>query len=115
MRAPASGAVRGDSRKLTGGSAAINYRLYSEPTRSTVWGNTVSTDTGLRHRKRRGTELHWSMAAFRREDDTSPGHLWRYDPPSPSPTERDCQDRQRRTAVAHKLQARWITTRSILW
>jgi len=29
------------TRKLTGGGATINYRLYSEPTRSTVWGNTV--------------------------------------------------------------------------
>jgi spore coat protein U-like protein len=33
------------TRKLTGGGATINYRLYSEPTRSTVWGNTVATDT----------------------------------------------------------------------
>jgi spore coat protein U-like protein len=33
------------TRKLTGGGATINYKLYSEPTHTTVWGNTVSTDT----------------------------------------------------------------------
>jgi len=33
------------TRKMTGGGATINYRLYSDPGRSTVWGNTVSTDT----------------------------------------------------------------------
>jgi spore coat protein U-like protein len=33
------------TRKLTGGGATINYKLYSEPTHTTIWGNTVSTDT----------------------------------------------------------------------
>jgi len=33
------------TRKLTGGGATINYRLYSDAGRTTVWGNTVSTDT----------------------------------------------------------------------
>jgi spore coat protein U-like protein len=33
------------TRKLTGGGATINYRLYSDSGRTTVWGNTVSTDT----------------------------------------------------------------------
>jgi spore coat protein U-like protein len=33
------------TRKLTGGGATINYTLYSNPGRTTVWGNTVSTDT----------------------------------------------------------------------
>jgi spore coat protein U-like protein len=33
------------TRKLTGGGATINYRLYSESTHTTIWGNTVSTDT----------------------------------------------------------------------
>ena len=33
------------TRKLTGGGATINYRLYSDAGRTTVWGNTVATDT----------------------------------------------------------------------
>jgi spore coat protein U-like protein len=33
------------TRKLTGGGATINYSLYTNAGRSTVWGNTVSTDT----------------------------------------------------------------------
>jgi spore coat protein U-like protein len=33
------------TRKLTGGGATINYSLYTNPGRSTVWGNTVLTDT----------------------------------------------------------------------
>jgi spore coat protein U-like protein len=33
------------TRKLTGSGGTINYRLYSNPGRSTVWGKTVSTDT----------------------------------------------------------------------
>ncbi len=33
------------TRKLTAGATTINYRLYSNTGRTTVWGNTVSTDT----------------------------------------------------------------------
>ena len=33
------------TRKLTSGGATVNYTLYSDSGRSTVWGNTVSTDT----------------------------------------------------------------------
>lgn len=33
------------TRKLTNGGATINYSLYTNSGRSTVWGNTVSTDT----------------------------------------------------------------------
>jgi spore coat protein U-like protein len=33
------------TRKLTGGGATIDYRLYSNAGRTTVWGNTVATDT----------------------------------------------------------------------
>jgi len=33
------------TRKMTSGGATVNYRLYSDAGRSTVWGNTVSTDT----------------------------------------------------------------------
>jgi spore coat protein U-like protein len=33
------------TRKLTGSGGTINYRLYSNAGRSTVWGKTVSTDT----------------------------------------------------------------------
>lgn len=33
------------TRKLTHGGATINYSLYTNAPRSTVWGNTVSTDT----------------------------------------------------------------------
>ena len=33
------------TRKLTGGGATINYRLYCDAGRTTVWGNTVATDT----------------------------------------------------------------------
>jgi len=32
-------------RKLTSGGATVNYSLYSDTGRATVWGNTVSTDT----------------------------------------------------------------------
>jgi spore coat protein U-like protein len=32
-------------RKLTSGGATVNYSLYSDSGRATVWGNTVSTDT----------------------------------------------------------------------
>ena len=32
-------------RKLTSGGATVNYTLYSDTGRTTVWGNTVSTDT----------------------------------------------------------------------
>jgi spore coat protein U-like protein len=33
------------TRKLTSGGATVNYTLYSDTGRTTVWGNTVSTDT----------------------------------------------------------------------
>jgi len=33
------------TRKLTSGGATVNYSLYSDSGRTTVWGNTVSTDT----------------------------------------------------------------------
>jgi spore coat protein U-like protein len=33
------------TRKLTSGGATVNYTLYSDSGRTTVWGNTVSTDT----------------------------------------------------------------------
>lgn len=32
-------------RKMTGGGAAVNYSLYSDSARTTVWGNTIGTDT----------------------------------------------------------------------
>jgi spore coat protein U-like protein len=32
-------------RKMTSGGATINYSLYTDAGRGTVWGNTVSTDT----------------------------------------------------------------------
>lgn len=32
-------------RKLTSGSNTVNYSLYSDSGRATVWGNTVGTDT----------------------------------------------------------------------
>ena len=32
-------------RKLSTGSATVNYTLYSDSGRTTIWGNTVSTDT----------------------------------------------------------------------
>jgi len=32
-------------RKMTSGGNTINYSLYSDSGRTTVWGNTVSTDT----------------------------------------------------------------------
>ena len=32
-------------RKLTSGGANVNYTLYSDAGRTTLWGNTVSTDT----------------------------------------------------------------------
>ena len=34
-----------NTRKLTSGGATVNYTLYSDTGRTTVWGNTVSTDT----------------------------------------------------------------------
>jgi spore coat protein U-like protein len=33
------------TRKMTGGAATINYSLYSDSGRTTVWGNTVGTNT----------------------------------------------------------------------
>jgi spore coat protein U-like protein len=33
------------TRKMTSGGATVNYRLYSDTGRTTVWGNTVLTDT----------------------------------------------------------------------
>jgi len=33
------------TRKLTSGGATINYTLYCDSARSTVWGNTIGTDT----------------------------------------------------------------------
>jgi spore coat protein U-like protein len=33
------------TRKLTSGGATVNYTLYSDSGRTTVWGNTVATDT----------------------------------------------------------------------
>ena len=33
------------TRKMTSGGATISYSLYTDTGRSTVWGNTVSTDT----------------------------------------------------------------------
>src|ERR1044072_493525 len=33
------------TRKMTSGGATINYTLYSDSGRTTVWGNTVGTDT----------------------------------------------------------------------
>jgi spore coat protein U-like protein len=33
------------TRKMTSGGATINYSLYSDSGRTTVWGNTVGTDT----------------------------------------------------------------------
>lgn len=33
------------SRKMTNGGSTINYTLYSNSGRTTVWGNTVGTDT----------------------------------------------------------------------
>ena len=33
------------TRKLTNGSNTVNYSLYSDSGRSTVWGNTIGTDT----------------------------------------------------------------------
>ena len=32
-------------RKMTSGAAIVNYSLYSDSGRTTVWGNTVGTDT----------------------------------------------------------------------
>jgi len=32
-------------RKMTSGGATINYSLYTDAGRNTVWGNTVNTDT----------------------------------------------------------------------
>jgi len=33
------------TRKMTSGATTVNYTLYSNSTRTTVWGNTVGTDT----------------------------------------------------------------------
>jgi len=33
------------TRKMTSGGNTVNYTLYSDSGRTTVWGNTVSTDT----------------------------------------------------------------------
>ena len=33
------------TRKMTSGGATVNYSLYSDAGRTTVWGNTVGTDT----------------------------------------------------------------------
>src|ERR1041384_7097006 len=33
------------TRKMTSGGTTVNYTLYSDSGRTTVWGNTVSTDT----------------------------------------------------------------------
>jgi spore coat protein U-like protein len=33
------------ARKLTSGATTVNYTLYSNSTRTTLWGNTVGTDT----------------------------------------------------------------------
>jgi spore coat protein U-like protein len=33
------------NRKMTSGATTVNYTLYSNSTRTTVWGNTVGTDT----------------------------------------------------------------------
>jgi len=33
------------TRKLTSGANTVNYTLYSNAGRTTVWGNTISTDT----------------------------------------------------------------------
>ncbi len=33
------------TRKLTGGGAAINYSLYSDAARSSVWGTTIGSNT----------------------------------------------------------------------
>jgi spore coat protein U-like protein len=33
------------TRKMTNGAATINYTLYSNSGRTTVWGNTIGTDT----------------------------------------------------------------------
>jgi spore coat protein U-like protein len=33
------------SRKMTSGANTVNYSLYSDAGRTTVWGNTVGTDT----------------------------------------------------------------------
>ena len=32
-------------RKLTSGGNTVNYALYSDAAHTTIWGNTVSTDT----------------------------------------------------------------------
>src|SRR5258708_10671475 len=33
------------ARKMTSGATTVNYTLYSNSTRTTLWGNTVGTDT----------------------------------------------------------------------
>jgi spore coat protein U-like protein len=33
------------TRKMTSGGATVNYKIFSDAGRTTVWGNTVSTDT----------------------------------------------------------------------
>ena len=44
MPGPASGATVA-TRKMTSGAATVNYTLYSDSGRTTVWGNTIGTDT----------------------------------------------------------------------
>ena len=34
-----------NQRKMASGSNALNYQLYSDPARSSIWGNTQGTDT----------------------------------------------------------------------
>jgi len=34
-----------NARKMASGANALNYQLYSDASRSTIWGNTVGTDT----------------------------------------------------------------------
>src|SRR6476661_1213444 len=34
-----------NQRKMVSGSQALNYQLYSDSSRTTIWGNTTGTDT----------------------------------------------------------------------
>src|SRR3954465_4545041 len=54
------------TRKMTSGANTVNYTLYSNSTRTTVWGNTVGTDTvaATATARRRATR---STAAFHRK------------------------------------------------
>jgi spore coat protein U-like protein len=40
-----TGSVSVATRKLSNGGATINYSLYTDAARTTVWGNTIGTDT----------------------------------------------------------------------